>query len=582
MDGMPDALELYRRLVEHMDGALPFQVVTLDGRVLRARGEMSSTQSADRGGSLLARESELRTLTESWERARDGLAAAKQSVAALESSRKSLSGEVAEASARAAQIQGEIGKRGAETAELSSQVAKVEAAIEWHRSRGSNLEREEAQVRESLARVERELSEVESRGASVRGRLEQLQSDLAEEQSRVSEVSARRSRLQSELSGFQNRLRETGARVAAVSESLHRATGRVDRQRERTSQLAEAIAQVSHSPHLLFSPDEKQELEAAEVLVTASSARIIALREESESAEKEVAASTRSLEAAREELADARSRVHESSTELAALLREAVRESEMEWDGVPSPQAASQVVDRLEGLLAGEAAQGLPDTLAAALQRADALRQQVAALGTINAEAPEEYRQVSERDAFLSDQIEDLRRAERTLRGGIEELRRAMEERFQSTFERVNEEFGRYFSILFGGGSARLVLTRPEDPLEGGVDVAATPPGKKTSSLLGLSGGERALTAISLLFAMMKVNPSPFCVLDEVDAALDESNVRRFCSVLQDLAANTQFLVITHNRTTMEMAGALYGVSMLSESVSAVMSVRLAAKESQT
>ncbi|HZK67315.1 MAG TPA: chromosome segregation protein SMC, partial [Chloroflexota bacterium] len=195
--------------------------------------------------------------------------------------------------------------------------------------------------------------------------------------------------------------------------------------------------------------------------------------------------------------------------------------------------------------------------------------------GTVNPEAPEEYQAVSERHEFLASQMEDLRQAEKTLRKAIEELREIMEERFRASFQQVNEEFGRCFTTLFGGGTAKLVLTQPDDPLQGGVDVLATPPGRKPGSLISLSGGERSLTAVALLFALMRVNPGPFCLLDEVDAALDESNVKRFCEMVHTLADTTQFIVITHNRTTMETASALYGVSMSADSVSRVMSLKL-------
>jgi chromosome segregation protein len=135
--------------------------------------------------------------------------------------------------------------------------------------------------------------------------------------------------------------------------------------------------------------------------------------------------------------------------------------------------------------------------------------------------------------------------------------------------------FGEYFARLFAGGHAELVLSRPEDVLESGVDILARPPGKRLQPLVSLSGGERALTMVALIFALLKTNPAPFCVLDEVDAALDESNVRRFTSVLAELSDRTQFVVVSHNRATMEAAGALYGISMDTQGVSTVVSLKL-------
>jgi chromosome segregation protein len=139
----------------------------------------------------------------------------------------------------------------------------------------------------------------------------------------------------------------------------------------------------------------------------------------------------------------------------------------------------------------------------------------------------------------------------------------------------VAEEFKRFFGLLFNGGSARLVLTQPDNLAETGIEILAQPPGKKQQSLALFSGGERALTAVALLFALLEVNPSPFCVLDEVDAALDESNVGRFCETLRTLAHKTQFIVITHNRGTIEAARTIYGVSMGPDSISKIMSLRV-------
>ena len=150
-----------------------------------------------------------------------------------------------------------------------------------------------------------------------------------------------------------------------------------------------------------------------------------------------------------------------------------------------------------------------------------------------------------------------------------------MHARFAATFEAVGREFRRHFTTLFGGGTARLTLTDPDDFAETGVEIVAQPPGKRLQSLALLSGGERALTATALLFAILTVNPTPFCVLDEVDAALDDANVGRFTEALRVIAERTQFIVITHNKGTMEMASSLYGVSMSADGASQVLSLKL-------
>jgi chromosome segregation protein len=213
-----------------------------------------------------------------------------------------------------------------------------------------------------------------------------------------------------------------------------------------------------------------------------------------------------------------------------------------------------------------------PETMQERIQR---LRAQLRAVGPVYPQAETEYAELKERHTFLTSQLEDLEAAERSLLQGIEELDTVICERFQATFHQVAGEFSRYFTTFFGGGKAQLVLTTPDDYRNAGVDIVAQPPGKRLQSLSMLSGGEKALTAVALLFALLQTNPSPFCVLDEVDAMLDEANVGRFVNALRDLAHRSQFIVITHNRRTIGVSDAIYGVSMGEDSVSRVLSLRL-------
>ncbi len=203
------------------------------------------------------------------------------------------------------------------------------------------------------------------------------------------------------------------------------------------------------------------------------------------------------------------------------------------------------------------------------------LRNQLKYMGSINPNAPEEYDELKKRHTFLTEQIADAQHAIESLNKAVAELDDIMRQKFQETFKAVNVEFMKFFTLLFNGGTARLEMTNPEDITQTGIDVIAKPPGKRAAHLAMLSGGERALTATALLFAILKVSPTPFCVLDEVDAALDEANVGRFRDALRTLASETQFIVITHNRATMESADAVYGITMSDDSVSQAISLRL-------
>ena len=203
------------------------------------------------------------------------------------------------------------------------------------------------------------------------------------------------------------------------------------------------------------------------------------------------------------------------------------------------------------------------------------IKAQIKGLGNVNVNAIEDYKEVSERYEFLKTQHDDLVTAEQTLVQIIEELDTGMRRQFEEQFALIRKEFDKVFKELFGGGRGTLELMEGEDILEAGIQIISQPPGKKLQNMMQLSGGEKALTAIALLFAIQNLKPSPFCLLDEIEAALDDSNVDRFAGYLHKLTANTQFIVITHRRGTMVSADRLYGITMQEKGVSALVSVNL-------
>ena len=204
-----------------------------------------------------------------------------------------------------------------------------------------------------------------------------------------------------------------------------------------------------------------------------------------------------------------------------------------------------------------------------------ALKASIRELGDVNVNAIEDYRNISERYEFLRVQRDDILSAEEDLQTIIDELDEAMRRQFTEQFAEIGRQFDKVFKELFGGGKGSLELLAGEDVLEAGIKIHAQPPGKKLVNMMQMSGGEKALTAIALLFAIQNMKPSPFCLLDEIEAALDESNVVRFASYLKKLTKNTQFIVITHRRGTMEKSDRLYGITMQEKGVSALVSVNL-------
>jgi chromosome segregation protein len=207
-------------------------------------------------------------------------------------------------------------------------------------------------------------------------------------------------------------------------------------------------------------------------------------------------------------------------------------------------------------------------------EKLEKIRRRIDRLGPINLAAIDEFREQSERKEYLDSQLADLNDALETLEGAIRKIDRETRTRFRETYNNINDGFQRLFPKLFGGGHAYLELTG-EDLLSTGIAVMARPPGKRNSTIHLLSGGEKALTAVALVFAIFELNPAPFCMLDEVDAPLDDANVGRFCDIVREMSDRVQFVFITHNKVTMEMARQLSGVTMQEPGVSRLVSVDL-------
>ncbi|MEK6728272.1 MAG: LAGLIDADG family homing endonuclease, partial [Candidatus Omnitrophota bacterium] len=252
------------------------------------------------------------------------------------------------------------------------------------------------------------------------------------------------------------------------------------------------------------------------------------------------------------------------------------KDIDYKYSGIRSRMSQAYKIE-LEGV---EDAAGDID-MDALLQEIEKLKEKLDTYGSVNLVAIEEYDELKKRYDFLIQQQTDLLNAKESLHQAILKINRTTKQMFLETFEKVKEEFRNYFRLLFNGGDARVFLTDEQDPLESGIEIICRPPGKKLQNVLLLSGGEKSMSAIALIFAIFKVKPSPFCVLDEIDAALDEANVDRFSRVLQEFAKSSQFIVITHNKKTIVNANVMYGITMENSGVSKIVSVKFAGGKMQ-
>src|SRR5260370_320123 len=239
-----------------------------------------------------------------------------------------------------------------------------------------------------------------------------------------------------------------------------------------------------------------------------------------------------------------------------------------------------EVKARREGRVGGEAAFMCGEELAVAEANYREMKQRIESMGPVNMMALEEFNECDQRFTFLTRERDDLLQSIADTQQAIAELDLATKEKFEHAFHAINKSFSEAFHTIFGGGMAEMRLTEPDSSGDAGIDIVASPPGKRLQNVLLLSGGEKAMTALALLIAIFRYQPSPFCILDEVDAPLDEANVGRFTRLIGEMSGQTQFIIVTHNRKTMEMGSVLYGVTMQEPGVSKLVSVRW--EESET
>jgi chromosome segregation protein len=425
------------------------------------------------------------------------------------------------------------------------------------------------------------------RTEQMRAELEELEAEAAAGRAARADCEAAAARVAEDIRGARERL--DAARTAHVeAETALANQRRALQQAEREAQdsafgereCASKIAEIDHSVRVIDQQIERADLEVAKLTEELASDPVPEVRALLDTAVEARIACERTLGGARdavEAAAAALRQLEEARLQVdarVAPLRERVGELRLKEQAaqINHDQFAAQLEEARadEAMLEAQAAGApRPSALQAEITR---LGQAIAELGAVNMAALEELRSSEERKDYLDSQATDLEEAVRTLEDAIRRIDRETRELLRETFESVNRHFGSLFPTLFGGGEARLNMTG-EEILDAGVQVMAQPPGKRNSSIHLLSGGEKALTAIALVFSLFQLNPAPFCLLDEVDAPLDDANTVRFCDLVKRMSAQTQFLFISHNKITMEMASQLIGVTMPESGVSRVVAV---------
>lgn len=445
-----------------------------------------------------------------------------------------------------------------EKAHLFADWGRMEKELEW---RKSILARKQ----EELASLSREKTEM----------LQTLEEATRQEEAFLAQLEALQNQVQAPREASRAVLLERIDRAQALVQSLEDEQSKLAAQAQ---QKGDRLADLSREEETLTGEWESAQSQAQEL-----SRSLTALDEQMASAREELAQIWEARRAQDIQESQERQELYEVESHYSQALAEWEKwrerlasiqtqiEGDLESVTLSSPLATQLPLDMGERLRRLPQVSEVPEGLE---KRIKSLKRTLHQIGGVDTGILEEYQSLKERHEFLVTQSQDLKSAEKDLRKLISDLDRLIEERFLTTFQRVAQEFESAFTVLFGGGKGRLFLSDPQNPAETGVEIQVQPPGKRRQSLATLSGGERALTGVGLVFALLKTAETPFCLLDEVDATLDEANIRRFRQALEEIAQRTQVVIITHNRGTMEAAQTIYGVTM-EDSISRVLSLRL-------
>ncbi|WP_018932703.1 chromosome segregation protein SMC [Gracilibacillus lacisalsi] len=534
-----------------------FRIVTLDGDVVNPGGSMSGGAKKKNNQSLFTRDRELKTLTKKYKEYQTRVTDYEKQIREQKDALASLQ-EEKENSYR--------------------QLEEVRTTYQVHQSNYKEWKLSLEHLNDQLSIYDQDKLQQEEDRKLLLQQLEQIEQDLEKTQAKLSKLDNEIEELTDQHQNFEAKEEQLKQELQTLHVEQAELRSKLSNQKEKVANSKNELSEISET--IKGKQEQLQQL----IDVKNSQQTPEEIDEEIHLKTQEKAALQQELQQLREQ----RSETQQKVTTLEESLKQAKKEEyqlqqEIQTIEIERNRLDLELENRLQ-LLESEyfmtfekakADYPQPDNLEEAKEQVKLIKKSIDELGTVNIGAIDEYDRIKERHEFLTSQQTDLVEAKRTLYEIIAEMDEEMTRRFNETFSQIKEEFTVVFQRLFGGGHAELKLTDPDQLLETGVDIIAQPPGKKLQQLGLLSGGERALTAIALLFAILRVRPVPFCVLDEVEAALDEANVTRFAQYLKHYSKNTQFIVITHRKGTMEESDVLYGVTMQESGVSRLVSVKL-------
>ena len=535
-----------------------FKIVTLDGQVVNAGGSMTGGAKLQNAG-ILSRGNELDRLKSECESLSEKLELLLKDVTAQQES----------CSAVTAELDG----CKAEITALGEEKIRVEGILALKEGNLANLLEAREQALLEKAQLKERIDGINNGAVSAQEKLGELQGELEKVESELSALTGdreslieKREKLTADAADINLDIATAQKEIEAKQEEITRLEGRSTSHKDKLSQLNGEIEEIKLKNEEIRKRIEILNAEAA------------GLREQSALSKEKIAEEISKREQFEQETGKLRILEREKTEEREKLGGEKARLTERrdtmqkEFDDISNKLYDEYELTRREAEEMNIVIENVSDSK----KRLNELKGKIRSLGNVNVSAIEEYKEVSERYSFMHGQVNDVEKSKAELTKLINELTGKMGAQFKEQFDKINFSFGQTFSELFGGGKASLVLTDENDVLECDIDIKVQPPGKNVQNISLLSGGEKGLSAIALLFAILKINPCPFCIFDEVEAALDDVNVARYASYVRRMTDNTQFILITHRRGTMEEADMLYGVTMQEKGVSKLLELKTA------
>lgn len=527
-----------------------FRIVTLDGQVINAGGSFTGG-SAQRSGGVMTRKAELNTLSGEVKKLEEDL---KREEAAFQKVQQ-----------QSVQLEGQL-----ETLQRQCRVAESESVNANAQMEKCGYVRQQAESHLQQAQMNRDQflqrqQESAEKVASAKEALSQVEADMQAAQSALRQETIQLDELQKQQAKLSDRRTQLQLKVIAVEKDMEILTREIGQQGNMQKSLQERLTEIERDSML-----QKQRITEKQAELEQTKQQLEQLKSAQSGSRKQIQqwqqihdeqdSNVRQLQSGLTEWNTAKERF---SGEM-EWIDERKSNAQRDYDGV-----VRQLFEQYELSLSEAQNFAKPlDDLQDAQRQLQSIKGRIRALGSVNVASIQEYQEVSERYRFLSEQMGDAQTAKRELEDLIVSLTTEMQRIFSESFTEINQNFKEIFVDLFGGGDARLELTYPDDVLESGIEIKVAPPGKVIKNLISLSGGEQSFVAIAIYFAILRLHPSPFCILDEIDAALDEGNVRKYAQYLRNFTDTTQFILVTHRRSAMEEASVLYGVTMQEDGVS--------------